>query len=54
MAITGQRNTLYTIPNNPFYQVAGENVITIMDTSVYRNYKQILIKLELLTQINLL
>lgn len=33
MAITGQRNTLYTIPNNPFYQVAGENVITIMDTS---------------------
>jgi hypothetical protein len=33
MAITGHRDTLYTVPNNPFYQAAGENIITVMDTS---------------------
>jgi parallel beta-helix repeat protein len=33
MAITGQRGTLYIAPNNPFYQAAGEHVVTIIDTS---------------------
>ena len=33
MAITGQQGALYTVPNNPFYQVAGEDIINIIDTS---------------------
>jgi len=33
MAITGQRGTLYTIPNNTFYQQVGEDVATIIDTT---------------------
>jgi parallel beta-helix repeat protein len=33
MANTGQRGTLYTASNNSFYQVAGEDVITVIDTS---------------------
>jgi len=33
MAITGQRGTLYTVPNSTFYQQTGEDIITITDTT---------------------
>jgi len=34
MANTGQQGTLYTVPNNTFYQkVSGENIVSIIDTT---------------------